>query len=334
LRTVFFGTSEFAVPSLRTLAAHSDVRLVVTQPDRPSGRGHRLHPTPVKLAARELGLAILEPARLIEALEALGEAGADLFALASYGKIVPRAILAVPPLGFLNVHPSLLPLYRGATPLQSALRDGVTRSGVTIMQMDAGMDTGDIVLQEARPVGPRETYGALHDRFAALGADLLARALERALAGTLERIPQASLGVPPAEIAATSTRPLTKGDLAIDWSRPAKAVVDRVRSLAPQPLARHLLQGGGGVKIVSARLAGDAERDLLLAGIGNTNAVRAGTWHVVPETGSMKPIALVVCGEGAVVVERAIAPNRGETDGATVAMMLAGESQAGPVSRR
>lgn len=316
------------------LAAQSDVRLVVTQPDRPSGRGHRLQPTPVKAAARELGIAILEPQRLVEALEALAAADADLFALASYGKIVPRAILALPPLGFLNVHPSLLPLYRGATPLQSALRDGATRSGVTIMQMDAGMDTGDIVLQEARPVGPRETYGALHDRFAALGADLLARALERALAGTLERIPQASLGVAPGEIDATRTRPLTKEELAIDWSRPAKAVVDQVRSLAPQPLARHLLQGGGGIKIVSARAAGDAERERLFAGVGNPGTVQAGTWHVVPETGSMKSIALVICGEGAVVVERAIAPNKGETDGASVAMMLAGDRETRPASRR
>ena len=315
------------------LAADDDVRLVVTQPDRPSGRGHRLHPTPVKAAALELGLAVLEPARLADALEALGAAGADLFVLASYGKIVPRAILALPPLGFLNVHPSLLPLYRGATPLQSALRDGAATSGVTIMQMDAGMDTGDIVLQAARPVGPRETYGELHDRFAALGADLLATALERAAAGPLDRIPQASRGVPPGEIAATRTRPLSKDDLAIDWSRPARSVADLIRSLAPQPLARASLPGGASVKIVSARLATDAERAELAAWAGPESGLQAGTWHMVPETGSMKKIAVVACGEGAVVIERAIAPNRGEADGVAVAAMLAAAALPGSASR-
>jgi methionyl-tRNA formyltransferase len=309
------------------------VRLVVTQPDRPSGRGHRLHPTPVKALARELGIATLEPERLTDALEALRAAEADLFALASYGKIVPRALLALPPLGFLNVHPSLLPLYRGATPLQSALRDGAPRSGVTIMQMDAGMDTGDIVLQEARPIAPRETYGELHERFAALGADLLVRALERAAAGTLVRIPQASRGVPAEEVAATRTRPLAKADLAIDWSRPARTIVDLIRSLAPQPLARHALPDGGGVKIVAARVADPAER-AQLAALEASGGLQAGTWHLVPETNSMKNIAVVACGEGAVVIERAIAPSRGEAEGAAVALMLAGDAAANPAGRR
>jgi methionyl-tRNA formyltransferase len=321
---VFFGTSEFAVPSLRALAAESDVRLVVTQPDRPSGRGHRLQPTPVKAAASELGIAVIEPVRLSDALETLRGANADLFALASYGKIVPRAILALPPLGFLNVHPSLLPRYRGATPLQSALRDGAEHSGVTIIRMDAGMDTGDIVLQEARPVGPRETYGELHDRFAILGADLLARALGRAAEGALARLPQSSLGVPEEEIAATRTRPLSKDDLAIDWARPASAVVDLVRSLAPQPLARASLQDGTAVKIVSARLAAEPEQAHLASAEAGGTGAQAGVWHVVPEAGSMKTIAVVACGEGAVVIERAIAPNRGEADGVAVALMLAG----------
>ncbi len=332
LRTVFFGTSDFAVPSLRALDAAGDVRLVVTQPDRPSGRGYRLRPTPVKAAALELGLTVLEPVRLSDAFEALQGANAALFALASYGKIVPRALLALPPLGFLNVHPSLLPRYRGATPLQTALRDGATTSGVTIMLMDAGMDTGDILLQEARPIGPRETYGELHDRFAALGADLLVRALEGVAAGTLEPIAQAALGVPAGEIAATRTRPLAKDDLAIDWARPARAVVNQIRSLAPQPLARALLGEGAGVKIVSARLAADAELELLAAA-SSPAGPRAGTWHVVPEAGSMKQIAVVACGEGAVVIERAIAPNRGEADGAAVARMLAGEGRPGLAGR-
>lgn len=318
LRTVFFGTSEFAVPSLRALAAASDVRLVVTQPDRPSGRGHRLQATPVKALARELEIEVADPARLAGSVETLREAGADVFALASYGKIVPSSILSLPPYGFLNVHPSLLPRYRGATPLQSALRDGATLGGVSIMLMDAGMDTGDIVLQEARPIGPRETYGELHDRFAALGAELLVRALERAAAGTQARFPQSSLGVTPEEIAATLTRPLAKGDLAIDWSKSAKSVADLIRSLAPQPLARHVLPDGLAVKVVSARVATEAECARLAA----RGRPEAGAWIVVPEAEGMKKIAMAACAGGAVVIERAIAPNRGEADGVSVAVAL------------
>jgi methionyl-tRNA formyltransferase len=310
------------------------VRLVVTQPDRPSGRGHRLTPTPVKAAAREFGIDVVEPARLFDALELLRETNADLFALASYGKIVPRAVLALPPLGFLNVHPSLLPLYRGATPLQSALRDGATKSGVTIIRMDAGMDTGDIVLQEARALGARETYGELHDRFALLGARLLVEAVERAVAGTLACTPQSSVGIRPEEAAATLTRPLRKDDLTIDWTRGAKAVVDLVRSLAPQPLARHIVREGCSLKIVSARVASEAEFALLAAQAGPEEAVTAGSWHVVFEPGGMKKIALVPCGAGAVVIERAIAPNRGESDGAIAAMTFAGEALRSPASGR
>ena len=162
--------------------------------------------------------------------------------MASYGKILPQAILELPPLGALNVHPSLLPRYRGATPLQAQLRDGVTRGGVTVIAMDAGMDTGDIVLQEERTIGPAETYGELHDRFASLGAELLARACAQAAAGSLRRIPQAGRASEE-EIARTLTRPLTKDDLRIDWSAEAKPIVDLVRSLSPSPAARGVLPG-------------------------------------------------------------------------------------------
>ena len=165
LRTIFFGTSAFAVPSLRVAAGRTHVAGVVTQPDRPSGRGHKPTPSPVKEAALDLGLRVYEPLRLKTLADEIpGEI--DLFALASYGRILPAALLAIPRLGSLNVHPSLLPKYRGATPIQTALREGERDTGVSVMLMDAGMDTGDIVFQERVAILPDETYGELHDRLA------------------------------------------------------------------------------------------------------------------------------------------------------------------------
>lgn len=230
------------MPSLRALAAVSDCRLVVTQPDRPGGRGQRLRPTPVKEEAQRLGIPTIAPERLRrELVPELFAEPFDLFAVASYGKIVPAWLLDVPRLGALNVHPSLLPLYRGATPLQTQLRDGVVASGVTIILMDAGMDTGDIVLRETAAIGPCETYGELHDRFAEFGAELLGRAVEAARAGELVPTPQSGLA-PEAEIAATLTRPLRKEDLRLDSGSPdeltVRGIVDKIRSLARDPGAR------------------------------------------------------------------------------------------------
>ncbi len=213
----------------------------------------------MKAAARELGIPTLEPIRLRDAEAPLRDVRADLFAVASYGKIVPQTILDIPPRGALNVHPSLLPLYRGATPLQSQLRDGVGRGGVTIILMDAGMDTGDIVLQMPSEIGPEETYGELHDRFAVLGATLLAEACAQVAAGTLRRTPQAGLA-PEGEVARTLTRPLGKDDLAVDWTAPAARVVDLIRSLSPAPGARAYLDGEAqAVKILKARVSTPAD---------------------------------------------------------------------------
>jgi len=288
-RGVFFGTSDFAVPALRAFAASLHCVLVVTQPDRPAGRGHKLRATPVKLAAQALGIATIEPERLRDAQAALAALDADLFGVASYGKIVPQALLDVPRLGALNVHPSLLPLYRGATPLQAQLRDGVVTGGVTIIAMDAGMDTGDVVVREERAIPSDETYGALHARFAELGGTLLARACALALAGTLERTPQRAFGTEDAA-AATLTRPLRKDDAILEWSWPARRVVDHVRSLSPQPGARATLDGEPErVKILLARLAGPTDDPTVLA---------------------------VRCGDGvSVVVERLVPPNRAPLSG-------------------
>ena len=298
---MFFGSSAFAVPSLVALAGATDVVLVVTQPDRPAGRGMRLAPTPVKRAAAELGIETIEPQRLRDVIPRLERAGADLFAVASYGKIVPQAVLDIPRLGALNVHPSLLPLYRGATPLQSVLRDGQAESGVSIILMDAGMDTGDIVLQERAPIGAHETYGDLHERFAELGARMLLQAAARAAAGTLMRIPQRDVGASDAQVAATLTRPLSKDDLEIDWSAPARRVVDLIRALSPEPGARATFAGDGErVKILAAHVAGEPELALL------GTALRApGTPIAIGAAG-----CAVACGEGYVVLDRVVPPGR------------------------
>jgi methionyl-tRNA formyltransferase len=267
----------------------------------------------VKRAALERGLRVFEPERLKPFVEDARALGADAFVVASYGKIVPRALLDVVPVAF-NVHPSLLPLYRGATPLQSAIRDGRTETGVTIIAMDAGMDTGDVLVQERTPIGPAQTYGELHERLARRGAELVVDALERYANDTLTRVPQAEiaqrLGIGVDEIAATATRPLRKGDLEIDWRRKPDEVVALVRSLAPAPLARTTYIDEP-IKVVAARAVSLAA---LQDELGETK---------------MWPSGMSVCGspgrellyfvhgdDGAVIIDRLIAPNRGESSAA------------------
>ncbi|MBV8155797.1 MAG: methionyl-tRNA formyltransferase [Candidatus Eremiobacteraeota bacterium] len=236
MKALFFGTSAFAVPSLRAMAASTQLAGVVTQPDRPAGRGHKLAPSPVKRAALELGLQVHEPERLKEFAAALAGEDFDLFALASYGRVLPQALLDLPRLGSLNVHPSLLPKYRGATPIQTALRNGDAETGVTIMLMDAGLDTGDVVSSERVTIGPDETYGELHDRLARLGADLLAGAV--AIASERDFLPHAAQRGEP-----VLTKPIAKDDLVVDLAWPAQRVVDAVRAYSPQPAARATIDG-------------------------------------------------------------------------------------------
>lgn len=248
MKTLFFGTSAFAVPSLRVVAARTDLAGVVTQPDRPAGRGHRLRASAVKMAALELGARVYEPLRLRPfAVEIRGEQF-DLLVLASYGRILPAELLEVPRIGALNVHPSLLPKYRGATPIQTAIANGERATGVSIMLMDAGLDTGDIVLQQRVEIGADETYGELHDRLARVGAELLGQAIDLAARSAFARHPQAG--------EASLTRPISKDELAIDWSWPAQRIVDKVRALSPQPAARATLDGAP-VKILRAHVAPD-----------------------------------------------------------------------------
>jgi methionyl-tRNA formyltransferase len=215
---------------------------VVTQPDRPAGRGHKLTATPVKTAALALGLPVLAPVRLRDFAADLRAQAPDRCVVASYGRIVPQVLLDSAPL-WLNVHPSKLPLYRGATPIQSAIRDGCTSTAVSIIAMDAGMDTGDLLAQTPPiAIGERETYGELHDRLAAIGAALLAETLDADARGDLTRTPQTArareAGIDDAAIARTVTRPWGKEDTMLPPFATARELVDRIRALAPKPGAQ------------------------------------------------------------------------------------------------
>jgi methionyl-tRNA formyltransferase len=290
LRTLFFGTSTFAVPSLRVAAERTQIVAVVTQPDRPAGRGQKLTPSPVKATALELGLRVYEPKGLKAFASELAGEAFDAFALASYGKILPQELLDLPKLGSLNVHPSLLPKYRGATPIQTALRNGDAATGVSIMLMDAGMDTGDLVLQERIAIAPDDDYGSLHDRLAEHGARLLGDAFDLATQGPLPRAPQAG--------ESSVTRPIGKADLEIAWTWTAKQIVDHVRAYSPQPCARATLLGES-VKVVRAAIATDV-----------VSPAPPGTLLGVRDR-----VALVQAGSGVVAIDEVIAPNRGPASG-------------------
>jgi len=274
---------------------------VVTQPDRPAGRGHKLTPTPVKRAAEARGLRISTPERLKPFADEARALGADAFVVASYGRIVPQALLDVVPIAF-NVHPSLLPLYRGATPLQSAIRDGRTETGVTIIAMDAGMDTGDVLLQERTPIGPEETYGELHDRLAQRGAKMVVEALQRYEEGCIKRRSQNEIAyeleITGEEIVRTLTRPLRKEDLVISGDLKAKEIVDKIRSLAPAPAARmkSSMSFAGPVKVLKASVSSDAP--LLPSGVidpGQPVLVRGRIW-IEARDGMVRVDELVVPG--------------------------------------
>ncbi|HET9342962.1 MAG TPA: methionyl-tRNA formyltransferase [Candidatus Eremiobacteraceae bacterium] len=247
LPVVFFGTSHFAVPSLDALASAHDVIAVVTQPDRPAGRGLRERQSAVKVRALELGLDVMTPERLDAAFAAsIAALKPALLACVSYGKILPEALLSIGGSTALNVHPSLLPEYRGASPIQAALREGRTITGVTVIWMSSKMDAGDIALQSEIAIGADEDLGALHDRLATVGASLLAEAARMLDAGALPRRRQD-------ESRATYTRPIDKDDLRIVSSSPARTIVDLVRSASPAPGA-WLVYEGKRLKVLAARL--------------------------------------------------------------------------------
>ncbi len=259
MRIVFAGTPEFAVPCLRAAARHQEVVAVYTQPDRPAGRGRGLMASPVKLEAIERGIPVFQPETLRDpaAQEQLRALQPDLMVVVAYGLILPRAVLEIPTHGCWNVHASLLPRWRGAAPIQRAIEAGDAETGVCLMQMEAGLDTGPVLLSQKTPISDSDTGGQLHDRLAELGAQVLADGLGLLRAG-LKPVPQ-----PQPEAGVTYAHKLDKAQARLDWNEDATALARRVRAFNPWP--RPPLDGGrergrDGAGAARARLQSLADR--------------------------------------------------------------------------
>ena len=283
MRVIFAGTPEFARVALeQLLAAGFTVPLVLSQPDRPAGRGMKLQASPVKQCALEHGITVAQPRSLrldgkypedaAAAQDALRDARADVMVVAAYGLILPQWVLDTPRRGCLNIHASLLPRWRGAAPIHRAIEAGDAETGITIMQMDAGLDTGDMLLVEREPIHATDTTATLHDRLAALGGRLIVETLELAACGGFTATPQPAEGI-------TYAHKIEKAESAIAWAQPAEQIARRLRAFDPFP---------GGV----ATLGGEAVK----------------VWHAEPVAGQGEPGTVlavdaagpvVACGEGA-----------------------------------
>jgi methionyl-tRNA formyltransferase len=239
LRIVFAGTPAFAVPCLRAAARHNEVVAVYTQPDRPAGRGRALTASPVKLEAVQRGIEVLQPETLKKQVsrDALRALEPDIMIVVAYGLILPQSILDIPKYGCWNVHASLLPRWRGAAPIQRAIEAGDTRTGVCLMQMEKGLDTGPVLLSQSLAIGEHETGGQLHDRLSELGAQVLADGLGLLRVGIVPVAqPQPAEGV-------TYAHKLDKHEAKLDWSQPAATLANKVRAFNPWPVAEAELAG-------------------------------------------------------------------------------------------
>lgn len=270
MRVIFMGTPDFSVPALRAIAARHEVVAVYSQPPRAAGRGQKPRPSAVQRAAEELGLPVRVPERLKSAEDQAEFAalGADVAVVVAYGLILPQAVLDAPRLGCLNIHASLLPRWRGAAPIHRAIMAGDAETGVAIMQMEAGLDTGPVLAEARTPIGPEDTTADLHDRLAGMGAGLVVDVLGRL---PLPAVPQAAAGV-------TYASKIDKAEARIDWTRPAAEVDRLIRGLSPFPGAWCLI-GDERVKLLRSRL---------VAGQG--------------APGQVLPGFVVACGDGAVEV--------------------------------
>lgn len=244
MRVIFMGTPDFSVPVLKALIEHYDVVCVYTQPPRPAGRGQKLTPSPVQVEAEKHNIMVRYPVSLkSESEQKLFEMlNADIAVVCAYGLILPQAILNACPKGCINVHASLLPRWRGAAPIQRAIMAGDTQSGVTIMQMEAGLDTGDMLLSESTPITEETTAGELHDKLSEIGARLILKVLEK----MPTPVPQPFEGV-------TYAHKITKEDCLIDWTKPAPVVCAQIRGLAPYPKA-YFNYKEEPIKVLQARI--------------------------------------------------------------------------------
>ena len=238
MRIVFFGTPELAVPSLEAAAASHDVLAVVSQPDRPKGRGKKLEPPPVKVWAQAHGIPVVQPTKLNDGTfeEWLRGQAPEICLIAAYGRLLKQPILDIPPRGFLNMHPSLLPKYRGPSPIRTAILNGDEITGVTIMRLTLEMDAGDILLQEEEPISPEDTWPSLSSRLARKGARMLVEGVNAIAAGTAHFTPQD-------HSQAVYCRMFEKSDGRIRWERPAHEIHNLVRAAVPWPVAHCLYKG-------------------------------------------------------------------------------------------
>ncbi len=275
MRVAFAGTPEFAAVALRAiLAAGFDVPLVLTQPDRPAGRGMQLQPSAVKQVALEHGIAVDQPERLRtpEQQAALAACGADVLVVAAYGLILPQTVLDLPRLGCLNIHGSLLPRWRGAAPIHRAIEAGDTETGITIMQMEAGLDTGPMLLRRAIPILPTDSTASLHDKLAALGGEMIVEALRALESGPLPAMIQPEEGV-------TYAHKIDKAESQLDFRQPASVLARKLRAFDPFP--------GGAANINGTTLK-------LWAGEATQGTGEPGTVLAADAAG-----VVVACGEGA-----------------------------------
>jgi len=260
MKIVFMGTPDFSVPILDALAARHDIAAVYTQPPRPAGRGKELRPTPVHARAAQLGLPVRHPVSLKSPDEqaAFAALGADIAVVVAYGLILPQAILDAPRLGCLNIHASLLPRWRGAAPIHRAIMAGDTETGICIMQMEAGLDTGPVLLRESTAIGTEETTADLHDRLSEMGARLILDALDTL--PSLTPTPQPSEGI-------TYATKIDKAEARIDWTRPATDIDRQIRALSPFPGA-WCMAAGERLKLLRSRLApGSGAPGIVLNGL-------------------------------------------------------------------
>jgi methionyl-tRNA formyltransferase len=251
---VFMGTPDFALPALRLLLQHHQVLGVVTQPDRPAGRSGQVQMSPVKQLALESGIPVFQPEKIRrpEAIEELKQWSPDVYVVAAFGQILPQTVLDIPPYGSVNIHASLLPRWRGAAPIQAAIRAGDTETGITIMKMDAGLDTGPILRQRAIPIAPDETGQSLHDKLAVLGGDLLIETLPGYLSGDIQPQPQD-------DSLATLAPRIQKEEGHVDWRQPAAVLERTVRAFIPWP-GTYTFWNGKQLKIHSGGIGdGSAE---------------------------------------------------------------------------
>jgi methionyl-tRNA formyltransferase len=280
------GTPQFAVPPLHALAeAGHEIAGVVTRIDKPAGRGRNVAAPPVKAVALQMGLPVYQPKRVREpaSIDALRELNPEVIVVAAYGQILPKEILALPKYGCINIHASLLPAYRGAAPINWAVIRGDKETGITIMQMDEGMDTGAVLMQESHPIGPRDTSGTLTEKLSVLGAKLITKALPLVQSGGLKPVVQDGSK-------ATLAPLLKKEDGLVDWTLPAADIHNRVRGFSPWPGAYTFLENGM-IKILETEvLPGEGEPALMRRGADNTLEVGTGK-------GSLRIVLLLPAGK-------------------------------------